>query len=617
MKQHDQSKRRSVIILLLISYILFVSDIQQSNGFSSTTDSKHNYRAFQNIGSAKRSLFGSSRRGNNNKDCFANNFRHRQHHSRLYFSPFSIISRLWVNASSRSKQKIEPAQDLIDDEDISLANKTKSELLEEAERLKAKANAIRAEARIMEIEIQEHATKRLQTQLLETNTIISTLFDPKLSISYSATTSAKETDTNSAGESSSSTMNDTVSSKDKDIIPNSIIPDIRVVADRLRTGKYTQEQIIKVIDRLFDLQLQASGQPSVFQIESIPTFQIGSPTNVQLQINETLHELYADYIETLAQAAALVDDDQITTPDSYTIPSTATTSTRPSSTSSPIMQPSSASGIAGISSGRLEIAIQTRLKELRKIQELNRNRRLAAIEMKKVDFTNSRGGGGTVSIEDFIQQSILGLKKGIVDNSNITRSFNMSGNMINITQITTTSETTSIVPLWVPSTFLPYILSSNVSTVGPDEVNAIKNRVLMGSRFYMTSSEYVPGAAIFRGNIRPSLAAVNMDDKTNNPQRISSANNSTAVVFQEIQNRLKNAGLGDKVQLFLMSDPDFRPQSEGKRPAIVAATEDEAKPVILALSKALSPDESLMKKSWLSRIGKVCRDSNYSLFCVS
>jgi hypothetical protein len=37
-----------------------------------------------------------------------------------------------------------------------------------------------------------------------------------------------------------------------------------------------------------------------------------------------------------------------------------------------------------------------------------------------------------------------------------------------------------------------------MSTLGPTEVDIIKNEVLMGSRFYLTFFESIQGAALFR-----------------------------------------------------------------------------------------------------------------------
>jgi hypothetical protein len=229
------------------------------------------------------------------------------------------------------------------------------------------------------------------------------------------------------------------------------------------------------------------------------------------------------------------------------------------------------------------------------------NRRLAA-EINKVVTSFNRSQS---PVQDFIRRTFDDIDRNDPTMLQIISSSSSPSDNNNtsvIDGVTTEIIENALVPLWVPSTYLPYMVSSDLSTVGPEEVEAIKSQVLTGSRFYVTSYESVPGAALFRGNIRNTFGGVgkaNDDDKQNNFSR-----NATAVVFDDIQQRLINVGLGDKVQLFFMPDPEETPSAEGRRPN-VAAMDEEAKPVLLALSKALSPDETKLKKSWLKRIGKV------------
>ena len=90
-------------------------------------------------------------------------------------------------------------------------------------------------------------------------------------------------------------------------------------------------------------------------------------------------------------------------------------------------------------------------------------------------------------------------------------------------------------------------------------------------------------------------------------------NNNTAMVFADIQERLDKVGLGEKVQLFLLPDPEEISESGPRRTTTMGArynadpsteTPIGLKPVILALPKALSPDESKLKKSWIHNFGK-------------
>ena len=145
-------------------------------------------------------------------------------------------------------------------------------------------------------------------------------------------------------------------------------------------------------------------------------------------------------------------------------------------------------------------------------------------------------------------------------------------------------ESVSLLPLWVPSSFLPLILSSPVSnSLDKKLADEVKDKVMTGSQFYVTSSDSVPGAAVFRGNIRTSKGAV-YDDGNKNGNNVDYNNNSTAVVFQSIYDRLSFHGLDKHVQLFLLPDPEWNPRKDEREPA--------AKPVILALPKTITPDES-------------------------
>jgi hypothetical protein len=157
-------------------------------------------------------------------------------------------------------------------------------------------------------------------------------------------------------------------------------------------------------------------------------------------------------------------------------------------------------------------------------------------------------------------------------------------------------ERAALVPMWVPSSFLPFLLSSKAPTIGPEQVDKIKNDVLLGSRFYLTSSESVPGAAIFRGNIRSPLGGINSTDDRNH----------TAMVFDEIQNRMNRQGLSDTVQLFLMPDPQWRPNPDER--------ELEPRPVLLALSKSVTPDEEKLQQNLFPKVVKVSQTHSFGYF---
>jgi hypothetical protein len=449
--------------------------------------------------------------------------------------------------------------------------KSRDALLEEAEALRSKAKEIMAEALAMEAALLEKTLKRRQDKLRETDAIIQALFAPIPSSSSSSTST------------SLSSLEDDDEDHAKEPIPMPPAPS-RVVADRLQTGRYSQQQVLSVVDRLFELQDFALGQqqqqqqqPKGNQRNVAP--RAGSRTSPPpAAVDEAAYGRYQGMVEVLINAATLLDDQVAasTNLENEGLPAAGETGDYEGR--------GAASLDATTTGGRLEKAILSRAKELRQIQEANLNRRLAAEINQLVSPSMSEGGGASV------------------DSNPTSKSYSASANR---TAGAIADEMGStIVPLWVPSTFLPYITALDESTVGPKEVETIKNHVLLGSRFYVTSTESIPGAAVFRGNIRTSLGGV-PTSSTGKVAGNTNQNNNTAMVFADIQERLQKwDGLGDKVQLFIMPDLEERSPTN-----LRDSPEDyrEPKPVILALSKALSPDESKLKKTWLSKTVKVSK----------
>jgi hypothetical protein len=140
----------------------------------------------------------------------------------------------------------------------------------------------------------------------------------------------------------------------------------------------------------------------------------------------------------------------------------------------------------------------------------------------------------------------------------------------NITRI---MDQIAMVPMWIPSSLLPFLVVAR-SRVESDDIKMIRDDVLTGTNFYCTSSDSIPGAAIFRGNIRTPLGVVNT----------TMERNQTAVVFEDIQNRLSVAGLSDRIQLFIWNDPEWRPGRDAREPI--------PKPVILAFPTEVVPEQS-------------------------
>ena len=232
--------------------------------------------------------------------------------------------------------------------------------------------------------------------------------------------------------------------------------------------------------------------------------------------------------------------------------------------------------------GRVELAIKTRLRELRREEE-TKLKRLKMTTIARASAastaTTPRGKvGDETSLNRYIAQTMNRGFNNVNTTTNIpgagTTILGGPGSGINSTVFV---QQVTMIPMWVPSSFLPFLISSkrqSSSIISKDQVEAMQNDILFGSRFYVTSYDSVPIAVVFRGNVRTPKGLVNETD-----DRLQ-----TAVVFEEIQQRLEkdDSDLSDKIQLFMMADPEWRPNRDEREP--------QPKPVILALSKSVTPD---------------------------
>ena len=504
----------------------------------------------------------------------------------------------------------------------------------EATALRAMAEELRAEARAMELDIKQRATKEKEAKNAVIDEMIETLFlplqyqDPQSNGLDATTNKDASTSVAKAQEESQST---TAASQTR-------IPDARVVGDRMRQGKFTREQVLSVVDRLFEkhhkaidgaIQQEGMAFSNITQaFEENEPIQQGNQVSVDGQ--------YYDYFHVLVQAASFLDltfDEAVTksTPESTVSSSSSSTSREPSSTTATFnVSTTSFPEPSFVTSGLISKAIRSRIGELRESQKVEWNRKIAegTSTNKVVNVSSSLG---------WSHQYIVG---GRGNSTEMTASASRNG---------FSGGTPSFVPMWIPSTYIPYIASLNKdfkkssaasspqatanatnanvpfaivhnSTLERAELDILKNEVLLGSRFYVTSVEYAPGAALFRGNMRAALSSlpevVPSLQATNQNQTKSNFDNNTAMVFEDIQERLKESGLADKVQLFVLPDPEAIYRAEeanpssnkptfSRRPHIEASMDPPEEPVILALPKKLTPDESKLKKGWIQKIGKV------------
>lgn len=531
----------------------------------------------------------------------------------------------------------------------------------EANALRARAEELRAEARAMELELRQQASKQQREKDAVTDEMIATLFlplqyqDPQLTVNSGGVESG---DKHTPSKKSSPTA-----------AAAATIPDARVVADRLRQGKFSRQQIMAVVDRLYEQHHDTNENEGGLPVTNTSESQRLEGKEQQhlkqgqrgVSGGETAipsgNGRYSDYFHVLVQAAVLLDESIVAntlvedTPKTTKSTAIQTGSVSPEATSSsasPVSLSSSSSSLLSsfnfsssasspssaiptqtsfVTSGQIGKAIQSRIGELQKLKQAELNRRIAAETNRIATMSPSSGWSQEYS-----------------GSSNNGTSVSSTGKL--------SGETPAFVPLWIPSTYIPYILSLDDKSTLPSpensssnstqpvvpfavirnssleatELEILKEKVLLGSRFYMTSFEFAPGAALFRGNMRTSLAnvpAVVPSLESNKNRTIQKRiNNNTAMVFADIQDRLEAAGLRDKVQLFVLPDPEATIAQSSRtetrqRPHIESSLPHEEDPVILALPKKLTPDESKLEKGWIRKVGKVrikLRDSLCHIF---
>ncbi len=233
-------------------------------------------------------------------------------------------------------------------------------------------------------------------------------------------------------------------------------------------------------------------------------------------------------------------------------------------------------------SGKGFSTLKAQLKEWRRKDEDSFQRRLAS------DLYDAIKSNTT--IEKYIKKS-LGLA---TENEEETDGTPIASNQTSVT----------VLPYWIPMSLLPYIVAAK-TLLDRKDVEDIKEKVLSSSRFYCTSSESVPVAALFRGNIRLKGAFTEND----NSQLVAN-------VFDEIQQLMREKSLSSRVQLFVMPDPEWVPDRDKREP--------KPKPVILALPRAVVPDDALAGRSKIRKLvlsvvaftafASIC---NFALRCYS
>jgi hypothetical protein len=317
--------------------------------------------------------------------------------------------------------------------------------------------------------------------------------------------------------SESNNMIDHLFSENRPLTPEAI-------ARVLRDERWSFELTLMVLEHLHGRQTRTLNLDRESMAGTKPNFQIGDTRNAIS--NSTESDLFDSYIECLIDAASILDEEQGSQDE--------------------------AKGSNKRWPGRVASALKSRLNELRRTEELSARRNLA--------LTINGAMNSNTTMQDYMRQT-LGLSpiEGAAKSrkhANITRGL----------------ERIALVPLWVPSSLISSMIASQ-ALIDAKDVRTIKDQVLWKSEFFCTSSQSIPSAALFRGNVRPRARGSTV---------VGGAKNETAIVFQELQIRLQTEGLADRIQLFFLQDPEWQPSQDPLGP----------RPVVLALAKAVVPHEA-------------------------
>jgi len=424
-----------------------------------------------------------------------------------------------------------------------------SDLYTEAERLRQKARQLMQEANIAERELQKSKLEMESQRHLFLDEIIQEFADMMNCTISSSTSTNVNVDVNV--EINSSNQAGQGQEEDKSIL-------LQRVVDKLQEKKLSAFKTIQLIERMHEREMKVKRKyMNGYNINPTnPTsFNIGDVSNsMELSQNDVL--ILQGWIDRIIEAQSIIDE------------TTETKSTRSNNV-------------------KVSNRLKSRIKELRKEEEEEYQRNLAksinkrlmdASTLSNVDSYSSSSGNEV--LQNFAQQTF----QSEVNQNMTSSNFNMTRMLEDIIQI----------PLWVPSSILPYVVL-NKQELDPDDLKKIRSEVLMGSQFQCTSWDSMRLGAVYRGNLIDKRRASSISALVGvKPMPLLSGINNTKdgakqslseVAFREIQERLEKAGLADKIQLFLMEDPEFRPGLDTYK--------TKPQPVILAVSTGVVPDQGI------------------------
>lgn len=222
--------------------------------------------------------------------------------------------------------------------------------------------------------------------------------------------------------------------------------------------------------------------------------------------------------------------------------------------------------------------LRARMKELRRADEEMLKRNFAALSnllRRGINSTdaNVRKEGHTISwLEETFAANNLRKSNGT----------NFVQNIIDV-------------PLWLPNSIIPFVLLDG-EQLEKNDTKRFREEVLDGSLFFCTGWETQRYAALFRGNfVEKRKVGTGAASPASAKDQVGPAgeNNASLVTkdlehdrisretFGNVQKRLASSDLGDRIQLFLLQDPEDKTDDES-----------EARPAFLAIPASIRPSRS-------------------------
>lgn len=445
-------------------------------------------------------------------------------------SPLRTIRCMTINKDDSMQVKVSSSTNLSRENSIFDGNA--SDELQKAKELKRKAQELLQEANRAELELRSSKKQELDTK----NKYLDKIFDE---------ISAAVKNLNSTSSIDSTFVPILKDSEELEII--------MAVVDVLRRKPLTSSTMLNLIDRIYERETMANEKvlSTLTTNANAEDFVIGDVTN-SVEYNQAELSKLEGWIDRLIQAQSILDKD--TNENRYT---------------------DDKRGLAP--------ALEARIRQLRRKEEEDYQRKLAH-KINKGSTANEKLDG----MPQLVSQTL-----GLDGDKNVTIKIDgkeVSGSQIDISQL---MKDLVRIPMWVPSSILPFVVTCRTE-LDLDDLKKIKTDVLPSDQVRVTSWDSMKFGAIYRLNLMTKRQSSVLSALSG--QALASSKNSDGVnaeskdeelrnmknIFQGMNERLSKAGLSDRIQLFLLEDPEWRPGQ---------TREPEPLPVILAVSSGVVPEQ--------------------------